>query len=479
MTTEITLVLGEEERDCRSVLLDGEAGSSIRTMTWMELAKSPPESLGVAAVLCRATPHLAERLGLVAILRRAYPDAPFFSYAPLREAASGTPVREAGLDAHIVVPIASENLRMLIARECRLRSLAQRHREALERIREQGERLELLIETSRAANSLLEPRRVMQLVMDRTQEFLEAEAWSLYLLQERDDSLDFEMTRGSIGREITTEIVPADEGVAGWVVKHHRPALIEDAGSDRRWIGEAERRHGFRARSVLCVPLISRGRMIGAVELLNKASSGGFREKDIEVVRSLMEPAAITIENAILFKKLEDLSVTDDLTRLYNTRYLNQFLQQEIKRSRRYGYSVALLFLDLDGFKTVNDTHGHLSGGRTLVEVGRLIRATVRETDIVSRYGGDEFTVVLPQTGPEGAAVIAERIRAAIEGCSFLETMGIDVRLTASVGIACYPEHGESREELIGLADRAMYRVKEQAKNGVALAAASRLQTLC
>ena len=189
-------------------------------------------------------------------------------------------------------------------------------------------------------------------------------------------------------------------------------------------------------------------------------------------MQSLMEQAAIAIENAVLFKKLEDLSVTDDLTRLYNSRYLNQFLHQEVKRCRRYGYAVSVVFLDLDGFKSVNDRYGHLAGGRTLTEIGRVIRASVRDTDIVSRFGGDEFTVVLPQTGVEGARVIAERVRSAIETWDYHETLGLDLRLTASIGIACYPDHAETREGWIGQADRAMYRVKEQGKNGIAFAAA-------
>ena len=209
---------------------------------------------------------------------------------------------------------------------------------------------------------------------------------------------------------------------------------------------------------------------MGAACVINKSGGGGFTEWDLEMLRTMMEPAATTIENAILFKKLEELSITDDLTRLHNSRYLNQYLQQEVKRSKRYGYSVSLMFLDLDGFKSVNDRHGHLQGSRTLAEVGRVIRTTVRETDVVSRYGGDEFTVVLPQTGAEGAMVIARRLREVLAEYVYLEAVGLSVRVTASIGVACYPEHGETREDLIGNADRAMYRVKERGKNGVELA---------
>jgi diguanylate cyclase (GGDEF)-like protein len=131
---------------------------------------------------------------------------------------------------------------------------------------------------------------------------------------------------------------------------------------------------------------------------------------------------------------------------------------------------VSLIFLDLDGFKTVNDRHGHLWGSRTLVEVGEAIRSTVREIDVVSRYGGDEFTVILPQTGSEGALTIAERIRQRIEETPFLETHGRRVRITASLGIATFPDHGRGKDDLIARADQAMYVAKGRGKNGVALA---------
>jgi diguanylate cyclase (GGDEF)-like protein len=218
------------------------------------------------------------------------------------------------------------------------------------------------------------------------------------------------------------------------------------------------------------VPLLSRGRVIGVVEVTDPPAAAGRRVEQAELISFLLEPAAVALDNALLLKKSEQLSCTDDLTKLYNSRFLNATLRREVERSRRYGTAVSLIFLDLDGFKNVNDEHGHLSGSRTLVEVGSVIRETVREVDVVSRYGGDEFTVILPQTGPEGAAIIAERIRARIEEKEFLNAYGLKVRLTASFGIACYPDHGRTKDDLIARADQAMYRVKGQGKNGVQVA---------
>src|SRR2546422_71034 len=137
----------------------------------------------------------------------------------------------------------------------------------------------------------------------------------------------------------------------------------------------------------------------------------------------------------LLLKRSEELSVTDDLTKLFNSRYLNATLRREVERSKRYRTPVSLIFLDLDGFKSVNDQHGHLWGSRTLVEVGRVIGSTVREIDVVSRFGGDEFTVILPQTGPEGAAIIAERIRKKIEETTFPASYGLEGPITAIIGI--------------------------------------------
>jgi len=224
------------------------------------------------------------------------------------------------------------------------------------------------------------------------------------------------------------------------------------------------------ARSVLAVPLLSRGRLIGVLVGLDRQRAGHFTGQDARLLSLLLEPAAVAIDNALLLKRSEELSVTDDLTKLFNSRYLNATLRREVERSKRYRTPVSLIFLDLDGFKNVNDQHGHLWGSRTLVEVGRVIGSTVREIDVVSRFGGDEFTVILPQTGPEGAAIIAERIRQKIEETTFLASYGLEVRITASLGIASFPDHGRTKDDLLARADQAMYLVKGRGKNGVALA---------
>ena len=173
-------------------------------------------------------------------------------------------------------------------------------------------------------------------------------------------------------------------------------------------------------------------------------------------------------------KRALELSVTDDLTRLYNSRYLNQVLRHETKRASRSGRPLSLLFIDLDGFKAVNDTHGHLCGSRALVEAAAVIRSSARETDVVARFGGDEFALVLPDTGAEGAYAVGERIRDRIAAHPFLAADGLNIRLTASVGLATLPDVATSSEELIHAADGAMYRVKRVGKNGIRAAGSSR-----
>ncbi len=330
-------------------------------------------------------------------------------------------------------------------------------------------RLAILSDVVKTANSILEPRKVIEVVMEKIRHLVPSEAWSLLMIDEEKHELVFEAALGAKGRDVSSFRLKMGEGIAGWVAETGKPAIANDAGRDPRFDGRVDSRTQFETRSILCAPLVSRGRAIGVLEILNKLD-GRFTRADLALVLTLVEPCAIAIENAILFQRAEQLTITDDLTRLFNSRYLNLYLGREIKRCKRHGIPLSVIFLDLDGFKGINDQFGHLAGSGTLTEVGGILAQGVRESDIIARYGGDEFVVVLPETPASGALVIAERLRRAIEEHRFLEPQGIAARISASFGIATYPDHALSPEGLIQKADQAMYRVKEREKNGIEVA---------
>jgi diguanylate cyclase (GGDEF)-like protein len=331
------------------------------------------------------------------------------------------------------------------------------------------ERLQILTDIVKTANSILEPDKLIDVIMGKIQVLIPSEAWSILLVDETRSYLSFALALGDKSSPLAKLKVKMGEGIAGWVAQSGESLIVNDVSKDPRFASKFDHQTQFQTRSILCAPLVSRGRSIGVVEVLNKRG-GDFSQADLELLMTLVEPCAIAIENAQLFQRAEQLTVTDDLTRLFNSRYLTLYLERELTRCRRHGIPLSLVFLDLDGFKAVNDLYGHLAGSATLTEVGRILSDTVRESDTLARYGGDEFVVVLPETPSSGALVIAERIRKAIEAHDFLADQGLSVHISASFGIACFPDHAQTPEGLVQKADQAMYRVKEANKNGVQVA---------
>jgi diguanylate cyclase (GGDEF)-like protein len=222
---------------------------------------------------------------------------------------------------------------------------------------------------------------------------------------------------------------------------------------------------------VVAVPLICGERILGVLEGRRTGKyARAFRKAEVVLLDALARPVASALANAVRIAEAERLSQTDDLTKLHNARYLRQFLLNEIRRARRYGSSVAALFLDLDDFKRINDLHGHLVGSHVLMEMAGVILSSIRDTDAVARYGGDEFVIVLPDTGTELAGTVAERIRAKIAQHEFNGGRRLTLTLTASFGVAAFPEHASSPQQLIACADSAMYEAKAAQKNCVRFA---------
>ncbi len=215
-------------------------------------------------------------------------------------------------------------------------------------------------------------------------------------------------------------------------------------------------------RAIL-LPVTDEGRVVGAVAAL---VAGELDAPGAEAAAFLCRNLGLALRNLGRLKQVEHLAYLDDLTHLYNTRYLDLVLDREVQGGRAF----TVLFMDLDRFKLVNDEHGHLAGSRLLVEVARVLRSCVRDDDILVRYGGDEYVMLLVGIDSGGGLKVAERIRRAIEDHRFLSREGSRVRVTCSIGLASYPEHAKSKAEILDLADRAMYRGKRSSRNVVYMA---------
>jgi diguanylate cyclase (GGDEF)-like protein len=226
------------------------------------------------------------------------------------------------------------------------------------------------------------------------------------------------------------------------------------------------------ARRAVAVPLVSGERVVGVLEAVREGQAGRrFSPADVSLLSALAVPLAAALSNSGRVAEAERLSQTDDLTKLHNARYLREYLVTELKRARRYGSTVTAFFLDLDDFKQVNDRHGHLVGSHVLMEMAGVILSSVRDTDVVARYGGDEFVVVLPETDIEMGLLVAERVRERIAGHAFTGGRALRLSLTASFGVAAFPAHAQSPQQLIARADTAMYEAKAGLKNCVRHAA--------
>src|SRR5437016_9431787 len=226
-------------------------------------------------------------------------------------------------------------------------------------------------DVAKALTSSLDLDSILQTIMEKMAEYFRPDTWSLLMVDEDKQELYFAIAVGDAAEALKNVRLKVGEGIAGWVAKHGERLIVPDVYTDPRFAKRIDEMTKWETRSIICVPLRSKHRVLGVIQLVNVDMTTFSRQEEF-FLQSLCDYAAIAIENARSVEKIQELTITDDCTGLYNARHLYKTLEQEVYRSARYGYEFTVLFIDLDHLKQVNDTHGHLIGSKLLAEIGYL-----------------------------------------------------------------------------------------------------------
>lgn len=310
-----------------------------------------------------------------------------------------------------------------------------------EKMQRQIRELRAVSDVASLVHSTLDLDRLSGLVIEVLTTVFEMDVCSLSIINKRTGQSIFSAERGLEGKEA-------------------------DSFRKKVFSTEFDAAVGMQEQAFLkCLVLLDEEDMT-AILYTTEEVANRLQKDDFQIMTSIATQLLVAVENVRLYELTKKYSITDELTQLYNYRYLQQELRQEVGRSKRYDRPVSLIMIDVDYFKKYNDTYGHIKGDAVLAEIAMLLKGCCREIDKVARYGGEEFAIVLPETDSTGAYIVAEKMREAIASHQFTGTGSTrDARLTISLGVASYPEHASGQEDLLKAADNALYLAKNQGRN--------------
>jgi diguanylate cyclase (GGDEF)-like protein len=318
---------------------------------------------------------------------------------------------------------------------------------------------------ARSLTSSFDLDTILRTILEHMERFIEADLWTLLMLDDAKQELYYALAAGGEEAALRDLRVKVGEGVAGWVVEHGETLIVPETQDDPR-LQKAHKARSGSIRSVIALPLRGRKGTQGAIEIFNPRTDQ-LTDYTIAFLHILADHAAIAIENARDVARIQQLTITDDTTGLYNVRYLYEVLRRELERCEQANQPVSLAFLDLDRFKLVNDVHGHLVGSELLAHTGQRLQELSRKLDMCFRYGGDEFVILMRETGEEEALHQATEVLRALMETHFRMKNGLELSVSASVGVASAPTDGTQVHAVIGAADARMYVVKTHGRGHV------------
>jgi diguanylate cyclase (GGDEF)-like protein len=329
----------------------------------------------------------------------------------------------------------------------------------------QMDHLRVFHDVARALTQTLELEDILRTIMEKMAQFFGPERWSMLMVDDEARQLYYAIAVGEDAESLRSLRIPLGEGVAGWVAATGNTLVVPDVELDIQWSAFAKAHPELNIHSIACIPISSGNKTLGVIQLLN-SKLDLMSEYSNSFLRILCDYAAIAIQNARSVKLIHELTITDDCTSLFNARHLYTMLDEQLAVSTpNNSHQFSLLFVDLDHFKEVNDTHGHLVGSRLLAEVGSLMKRVLGPENACFRYGGDEFVALLPKLGKNAAIDATMQLWQQLRDARFLSGAGLNLSLAGSFGLATYPEDGNTVQAIIRSADTQMYAAKTTRDN--------------
>jgi diguanylate cyclase (GGDEF)-like protein len=385
-------------------------------------------------------------------IRREHPGTDFVLVTANASVASAVAALRMGAADYLEKPVRPEDLSLAVERVLSRRRLLAENERLREALR--------LAESCRTLLRCLDPGEVYAVALDLLLHGLSCQRGLAVFRRTsfpHSDGVAFRGFDEAQARELRRELVV------------EKPVELDGVGAmgmvAEGRVHDALRSAGVECLRALVVPLRGRESEVGALWLLE--GERRFGPADLERASLIASHAEVALHNAERYHRAKERAFLDDVTEVYNARFLLQATDREIQRAERYGKELCVLFLDLDRFKSVNDRHGHLVGSQVLRRLSQVLRECIRQVDTLARYGGDEFTILLADTDASAGRQIAERIRRTVADTLFEGGAGEPIRLTISIGVAAYPAHGRDRTQLLDAADKAMYRAKSRGRNCV------------